>query len=109
MIMYMYNGSKAHVMTPDGPSDEFEITAGVLQEDTLALFLFVIIVDWIMRNTIEEIGEGVGFSLQQNSTRITYLDFADDIALLSDNMADVQRLLAAIEHCALAVGLKIKK
>ena len=52
-----------------------------------------------MRNAIEEIGEGVGFSLQQNSTRIgrrrhgspvelTDLDFADDIALLSDNMAD---------------------
>ena len=44
-------------MTPD----EFEITAGVLQEDTLAPFLFVIIVDWIMRNAIEEIGEGMGF------------------------------------------------
>ena len=120
MIMYMYNGSKSHVMTSDGPSDEFEITAGVLQGDTLAPFLFVIIVDWIMRNAIEEIGEGVGFSLQQNSTRIgrrrdgspvelTDLDFADDIALLSDNMADAQRLLAAVEHWALAVGLKINK
>jgi hypothetical protein len=70
VIMYMYNGSKAHVMTPDGPSDEFEITAGVLQGDTLAPFLFVIIVDWVMRNAIGEISEGVGYSLQQNSTRI---------------------------------------
>ena len=92
MIMYMYNGCKPHTMTPDGPSDEFEITTGVLQGDTLALFLFVIIVDWAMRNAIEEIGEGVSFSLQQNSTRIsrcrdgtpvelTDLDFVDDIAL----------------------------
>ena len=120
MIMYMYNGSKAHVMTPDGPSDEFEITAGVLQGDTLAPFLFVIIVDWVMRNAIEEIGEDVGFSLQQNSNRIgrrrdgspvelTDLEFADDIALLSDNMTDAQRLLAAVEHWALAVGLKMNK
>ena len=36
MIMRLYNGSKAHVMTADGPSDEFDITAGVLQGDTLA-------------------------------------------------------------------------
>ena len=120
MIMRLYNGSKAHVMTTDGPSDDFEISAGVLQGDTLAPFLFVIIVDWVMRNATEEAGEGVGFSLKQNSGRSCYsrdgspaeltdLDFADDIALLSDNMADAQRLLLAVEHWALAVGLRINK
>ena len=107
-------------MTTDGPSDDFEISAGVLQGDTLAPFLFVIIVDWVMRNATEEAGEGVGFSLKQNSGRSCYsrdgspaeltdLDFADDIALLSDNMADAQRLLLAVEHWALAVGLRINK
>ena len=40
---------------------------------------------------------------------LTDLDFADDIALLSDNMADAQRLFLAIEHWALAVGLRINK
>jgi hypothetical protein len=40
---------------------------------------------------------------------LTDLDFADDITLLSDNMADAQRLLAAVEHWALVVGLKINK
>ena len=40
---------------------------------------------------------------------LTDLNFADDIALLSDNMADAQQLLAAVEHWALAVGLKINK
>ena len=52
MIMRLYNGSKAHVMTADGPSDEFDITAGVLQGDTLAPFIFVIVMDWVMRNAI---------------------------------------------------------
>jgi hypothetical protein len=104
MIMRLYNGSKAHVMTTDGPSDGFEISA----------------FDWVMRNATEEAGEGVGFSLKQNSCRSCYsrdsspaeltdLDFADDIALLSDNMADAQRLLLAVEHWALAVGLRINK
>ena len=36
---------------------------------------------------------------------ITDLDFAEYIALLSDNMADDQRLLLAVEHWALAIGL----
>ena len=73
-----------------------------------------------MRNAIEEAGEGVGFSLKRNSgrssnrrdgspTEVTDLDFADDIALLSDNMVDAQRLLSAVEHWALAVGLRINK
>ena len=88
MIMRLYNGSKAHVMTADGPSDEFDITAGVLQGDTLAPFIFVIVVDWVMRNAIEEVGEGTGFSLKRNSgransrrdcspTELTDLDFAE--------------------------------
>ena len=42
MIMRLYNGSKDVMIT--------EISAGVLQGDTLAPFLFVIIVDWVMRN-----------------------------------------------------------
>ena len=73
-----------------------------------------------MRNATEQAGEGVGLSLKQNSGRscfsrnrcpaeFTDLDFADDITLLSDNMADAQRLLLVVEHWALAVGLMINK
>ena len=121
MIMRLHNGSKAHVMTDDGPSGEFDITAGVLQGDTLAPFLFVIVVDLVMRNAITEAGEGVGFSLKHNNSgrssnlrncspkELTDLDFADDIALLSDNMVDAQCLLSAVEEWALAVGLRINK
>ena len=117
-VMYLYNGSKAHVSTPDGPSDEFEITAGVLQGDTLAPFLFVIVVDWVMRNAILEVGHGIGFPLQRKSNRpargdtpveLTDLDFADDIALISDNMKNAQKLLSAVETWSLAVGLRINK
>ena len=73
-----------------------------------------------MRNATEEARESVGFSLKKNSGRTCYsrdccpaeltdLDFANNIALLSDNMADAQRLFLAEEHWALAVGLRINK
>ena len=75
MIMRLYNGSKAHVMTADGPSDDFEISAGILQRDTLApFFRHRRRLDWVLRNATEEAGGGVGFSLKQNSGRSAEID-----------------------------------
>jgi len=41
-----YTDTKAKVISPDGVTDVFDITAGVLQGDTLAPFLFVIVLDY---------------------------------------------------------------
>ena len=41
-------GTSAKVITADGLTEIFEILAGVLQGDTLAPYLFVIVVDYIM-------------------------------------------------------------
>ena len=43
----------ASVLSPDGETDLFQIQAGVLQGDTLAPFLFVLIVDYAMRQAID--------------------------------------------------------
>ena len=37
-IETMYQNTKAQVLTPDGETEQFEITAGVMQGDTLAPF-----------------------------------------------------------------------
>ena len=44
-IIAMYTNTRAKVVSPDGDTDLFEITMGVLQGDTLAPFLFVIVLD----------------------------------------------------------------
>ena len=36
---------------------------------------------------------------------ITDLDFADDLALISDTIEQVQKLLSDLEHASLKVGL----
>ena len=41
-VMAMYQGTRAAVATPDGLSDPFDTTSGVLQGDTLAPLLFVL-------------------------------------------------------------------
>ena len=44
-IEAMYTNTTAKIITPDGESDVFEIVAGVLQGDTLAPFLFIIVLE----------------------------------------------------------------
>ena len=113
--MALYKNTTAQVKTNDGQSDPFDITAGVLQGDTLAPFIFVIIVDYIIRMAEQEVGEQKGFTIhrRQSSRRpasyLTDLAFADDIALLSDNTEDGQLLLNSVEHFALSVGLRINR
>ena len=43
----MYQNTMTKVVSPDGETDLFEILAGVLQGDTPAPYLFVIILDYI--------------------------------------------------------------
>ena len=61
-VSIMYMDTRAKVLSVDGETEMFEITAGVLQGDTLAPFLFIIIVDYVMRETITD-HEYLGASL----------------------------------------------
>ena len=85
-------------MTPDGETDLFEITAGVLQGDTLAPFLFIIVLDYALRKAIDRKEEELGFTLQPRKSRrhpkqvLTNLDFADDFSVLSDEIAQALEL-----------------
>ena len=51
-IESMYTNTKTKVISPDGETDMFDITAGVLQGDTLAPFLFVIVLDYALRKAM---------------------------------------------------------
>ena len=52
-ISCIYENTKAKVITPDGETEIFDILAGVLQGDTLAPFLFIIVLDCVMRQAID--------------------------------------------------------
>lgn len=48
-VKKLYKGSKAVVFVNGKESEPFNITTGVLQGDVLAPFLFIIVIDYIMR------------------------------------------------------------
>ena len=49
-----YTNTRAKVYSPDGVSEEFNILAGVLQEDTLSPCLFISVLDYALRKVINE-------------------------------------------------------
>jgi len=52
-IKLIYQNLQAKVCSPDGDTDLFKMLAGVMQGDTLAPFLFVIILDYALRKAID--------------------------------------------------------
>jgi hypothetical protein len=61
-VMSVYYGAKAAVKYDGSISEYFDLGVGVLQGDTLAPYLFVIVLDWVMRNAIPD--ESLGFTLK---------------------------------------------
>ena len=52
--MYMYANTKAKVLSPDGETAMLDIISGVLQSDTLAPFLVIIVLDYAMKQMAEK-------------------------------------------------------
>ena len=52
-IMILYRNTKVKVSSPDGDTEYFDIVAGVLQGDTLAPYLFIMRLDYVLRTSID--------------------------------------------------------
>ena len=53
-IMMPYRNTKIKVCSLNGDTDYFDIVAGVLQGDTLAPYLFIICLDYVLRMSIDK-------------------------------------------------------
>ena len=62
-IEMMYTNTKAKVFSPNGETEMFDITTGVLQGNTLAPFLFIIVLDYAMRKAMAGKEEELGFTI----------------------------------------------
>jgi hypothetical protein len=100
----LYDDSRCCVKTESGATDFFRIDTGVRQGCILSPFLFLLVVDFVMRDATREQQVGIPWTDQ---TRLTDLDFADDIALLADSYPALQALTTSLEDAAAKVGLRI--
>ncbi|MCP4494507.1 MAG: reverse transcriptase family protein, partial [Gammaproteobacteria bacterium] len=115
LIERMYTGTLAKVITPDGLTEVFKILAGVLQGDTLAPYLFIIVIDYLMTITFEDVDEVPGFTIKPARSRrvkaekLADTEFADDVALITNTIKEAQSLLDSLESAAKTVGLQINE
>ena len=84
----------------------------MLQGDTLAPYLFIICLDYMLRTSIDKMKDN-GFKLVKERSRrypaqtITDAGYADDIALLANTPAQTETLLRSLEQAAAGIGLHV--
>ena len=107
--MMFYRNTKVKVED----TEYFDIVAGVLQGDTLAPYLFIIRLDYVLRTSINKIKEN-GFKLAKEGRNrrypaktITDADHADDRALLTNTPARAETVLHSLERDVAGVGLHV--
>ena len=111
-IMILYRNIKVKVCSPDRHTEYFDVIAWGLQEDTLAPYLFIICLDYVLRTLIDKIRKN-SFELTKKRSRkyptktITNADYADDIVLLANTPNQAETLLHSLEWAATGTGLHV--
>ena len=102
-ITILYRNTKLKVRSPDGDTEYF---------DTLAPYLFIICLDYMLRTSIDKIKEN-GFELTKKRSKrypaktITDADNADDIAILANTPNQAETLLHSLEQADAGIGLHV--
>ena len=84
-----------------------------MQGDTLAPYIFTIMIDYAMRQATDNDALELGFKLDRKRSRrhnpnvITDLDFADNIALVAEELEQAQDFLHCVQENAEKIGLHL--
>ena len=109
--MQFYIGTSAVVATAHVNTEIFSTTSGVLQGDSLAPFLFVTLLDYVLHETLLDNIDGFTITPRRSSrypaVRIGALVYADDIAITCDTIDQAKNVFRCLEMNASDVGLKI--
>ena len=90
----------------------FDIVAGVLHGDTLAPYLFIVCLDYVLKTSIDKIKEN-GFELTKKRNRrylaktITDADYTDDMVILATTPVQAETLLHTLQRAAAGIDLHV--
>ena len=90
LIRNSYEGMSCKVVHGQQLSESFQVQTGVRQGCLLSPFLFLLAIDWIMKETTSQGRNGIRWTLMGPNTQLDDLDFADDLALLSSTRQQMQ-------------------
>ena len=104
MVKVMYSGSECAVVDGSGVYDWFVTNTGVKQGCCMSGFLFLLVVDWVMRLTTKHGNTGIRWKF---NNFLEDLDFADDLALISSSGRYIQTKVGNLGRYAEMTGLRI--
>ena len=106
LIRCTYQDMSCRIAHAGQLSESFEVKTGVRQGCLLSPFLFLLVIDWIMKTTTTGRNNGIQWTLW---TQLDDLDFADDLALLSHNHSQMQDKTTRLETTSAGTGLRINR
>ena len=104
MVKAMNEESKCAVVDGSGSYDRFDVRTGVKQGCCMSGFLFLLVIDWIMRRSIE--GRRTGMRWQFANKLENSVDFAD-VALVASWIVDMQTKVKNLSVNGKKTGMKI--
>ena len=104
IIEDIYNEAEAKVHIEKQESEEINILRGVRQGDPISPKLFTAAIQEVFKNSDLELR-----GLDIDGERLTDLRFADDIALTTNNVDDMEQQLNILNDQSKKVGLKIHR
>ena len=106
-----YDGSTCSVNVDGEMTDWFEVTTGVRQGCVWSPLLFGIVIDWVLKNSLDKNDLGIVLERRRSSRyqqqRLSDLDFVDDIALIDESEQRLQYATSEVEEKGRKVGLTI--
>jgi len=104
IIQQLYEDATCQVIHEGKLTEAFSVQTGVRQGCLLSPTIFLLVVDWIMRQATAGRRTGIQWTLMK---QLEDLDFADDISLLSHRQQDAQEKLCRVADEAEKTGLQI--
>ena len=93
IIQQMYEDATCQVIHDGKLTEPFSVQTGVRQSCLLSPIIFLMVVDWVMKQSTAEQETGIQWTLNK---QLEDLDFADDINLLSHKQQDAQKELCRV-------------
>ena len=96
------------VHSPDGDAEYFDIVAGVLQGDTLAPYLFIICLYYVLRTSINKIKENSCELTKKKKQKVQLPTLTTPMTpILANTPNQAKTLLHSLERAAAHIGLHV--